>query len=105
VTLTAPVLDGAMSKHVLITGAEKRAALDRAAGLSPARGADPGGLERSDGSLGGVGAMTLNWQALRAAATAALDRDMRALFDDADRARDFSVEAGGLCFSITRRPT
>lgn len=35
VTLSAPVLEGAMSKHVLITGAEKRAALDRAAGLSP----------------------------------------------------------------------
>ncbi len=35
VTLTAPVLDQAMSKHVLITGAEKRAALERAAGLSP----------------------------------------------------------------------
>lgn len=35
VTLTAPVLDGAMSKHVLITGAEKHAALDRAGGLSP----------------------------------------------------------------------
>ena len=36
VTLTAPVLDGALSKHVLITGAEKRAALERAAGLDPA---------------------------------------------------------------------
>lgn len=35
VTLTAPVLDGAMSKHVVMTGAEKRAALDRAAQLSP----------------------------------------------------------------------
>jgi len=35
VTLTAPVLDGAMSKHLLITGAEKRAALERAAGLTP----------------------------------------------------------------------
>ena len=35
VTLTAPVLNGAMSKHVVITGAEKRAALDRAAHLSP----------------------------------------------------------------------
>jgi 6-phosphogluconolactonase len=35
ITLTAPVLDGALSKHVLITGQEKRAALERAAGLSP----------------------------------------------------------------------
>ena len=35
VTLTAPVLNGAMSKHIVITGAEKRAALDRAAHLSP----------------------------------------------------------------------
>jgi 6-phosphogluconolactonase len=35
VTLTAPVLDGAMSKHVVITGAEKREALERAAHLSP----------------------------------------------------------------------
>lgn len=35
VTLTAPVLDGAMSKHVVITGAEKRAALERAADLKP----------------------------------------------------------------------
>lgn len=35
VTLTAPVLDGAMAKHIVITGAEKRAALDRAAHLSP----------------------------------------------------------------------
>lgn len=30
VTLTAPVLAGAMSVHIVITGAEKRAALDRA---------------------------------------------------------------------------
>jgi 6-phosphogluconolactonase len=35
VTLTAPVLDGAMSKHLVITGAEKRAALERAAHLTP----------------------------------------------------------------------
>lgn len=33
VTLTAPVLKGAMSIHVLITGAEKRAALERAQSL------------------------------------------------------------------------
>ncbi len=30
ITLTAPVLNGAMSKHVVITGAEKRAALETA---------------------------------------------------------------------------
>jgi 6-phosphogluconolactonase len=36
VTLTAPALDGAMAKHVLVTGADKRAALDRAAALTPA---------------------------------------------------------------------
>lgn len=30
ITLTAPVLEGAMSKHLVITGAEKRAALERA---------------------------------------------------------------------------
>ncbi|MGI1661671.1 6-phosphogluconolactonase [Palleronia sp. KMU-117] len=36
VTLTAPVLDGAMSTHVLVTGAEKHAALERAAQLTPA---------------------------------------------------------------------
>jgi len=37
-TLTAPVLAGAMSIHVVVTGAEKRAALDRAAGIDdPAR--------------------------------------------------------------------
>ena len=30
VTLSVPVLDGAMSKHILITGQEKRDALDRA---------------------------------------------------------------------------
>lgn len=35
ITLTAPVLDGAMSKHVVIVGADKRAALDRAADLPP----------------------------------------------------------------------
>lgn len=35
VTLTAPVLRGAMAIHVVITGAEKRAALERAATLSP----------------------------------------------------------------------
>ncbi len=35
ITLTAPVLNGAMSKHILITGAEKRAALERARTLSP----------------------------------------------------------------------
>jgi 6-phosphogluconolactonase len=35
VTLTAPVLRGAMSIHILITGPEKRAALERAQGLAP----------------------------------------------------------------------
>ncbi len=33
ITLTAPVLAGAMNIHILITGAEKRAALERAASL------------------------------------------------------------------------
>lgn len=36
ITLTAPVLRGAMNTHLLITGAEKRAALERAAKLHPA---------------------------------------------------------------------
>jgi 6-phosphogluconolactonase len=36
ITLTAPVLRGAMTTHVLITGQEKRAAIERAAGLKPA---------------------------------------------------------------------
>lgn len=36
VTLTAPVLRAAFNIHLLITGAEKRAALDRALSLSPA---------------------------------------------------------------------
>ncbi|WP_224814666.1 6-phosphogluconolactonase [Hasllibacter sp. MH4015] len=35
ITLTAPVLNGALSKHVVITGAEKRAALERAMQLTP----------------------------------------------------------------------
>lgn len=35
VTLSAPVLRAAMAIHVVITGADKRAALDRAARLSP----------------------------------------------------------------------
>ena len=35
VTLTVPVLDGAMSKHLVITGAAKRAALEAAAQLTP----------------------------------------------------------------------
>jgi 6-phosphogluconolactonase len=35
VTLTAPVLQGAMNTHILITGAEKRAALERARHLPP----------------------------------------------------------------------
>ncbi|WP_374395756.1 6-phosphogluconolactonase [Tabrizicola sp.] len=35
ITLTAPVLRGAFNIHVLITGAEKRAALERAMALSP----------------------------------------------------------------------
>lgn len=35
VTLTAPVLQGAMSIHLLITGPEKREALERARHLSP----------------------------------------------------------------------
>ena len=35
VTLTAPVLKAAFNIHILITGAEKRAALDRAMTLSP----------------------------------------------------------------------
>ncbi|SFB76228.1 6-phosphogluconolactonase [Tropicimonas isoalkanivorans] len=34
-TLTAPVLQGALSTHILITGPEKRAALERARSLSP----------------------------------------------------------------------
>ncbi|WP_106206658.1 6-phosphogluconolactonase [Aliiruegeria haliotis] len=34
-TLTAPVLKGALSTHILITGPEKRAALERARTLSP----------------------------------------------------------------------
>ncbi|WP_068117002.1 6-phosphogluconolactonase [Tropicimonas marinistellae] len=34
-TLTAPVLQGALSTHILITGPEKRAALERARTLSP----------------------------------------------------------------------
>ncbi|BDW85300.1 6-phosphogluconolactonase [Roseicyclus marinus] len=34
ITLTAPVLKGALSLHILITGAEKRAALERAQHLS-----------------------------------------------------------------------
>ena len=34
VTLTAQVLAGAMNIHILITGAEKRAAIERAAGLT-----------------------------------------------------------------------
>lgn len=35
VTLSAWVLNGAMSKHIVITGADKKAALARAAGLPP----------------------------------------------------------------------
>jgi len=35
ITLTGPVLRGALSTHVVITGAEKRAAIERAAGLDP----------------------------------------------------------------------
>ncbi|SEN41066.1 6-phosphogluconolactonase [Gemmobacter aquatilis] len=35
ITLSAPVLAGAMNIHILITGADKRAALERAAHLSP----------------------------------------------------------------------
>lgn len=35
VTLTAPVLRAAVRVHVMITGAEKRAAIERAAGLPP----------------------------------------------------------------------
>jgi 6-phosphogluconolactonase len=34
ITLTAPVLRGAMNTHILITGAEKRAAIERAAQLT-----------------------------------------------------------------------
>ena len=36
ITLTAPVLRGALSLHILITGADKRAALERATGLPAA---------------------------------------------------------------------
>ena len=35
ITLTAQVLKGAMSRHIVITGDEKRAALEKARGLSP----------------------------------------------------------------------
>ncbi len=46
--------------------------------------------------------MTVNWPGLRTAATAARDRSMRALLNDADRARDFSIEAGGLLFDYSK---
>lgn len=36
-TLTAPVLKGALNTHILITGADKRAALDRAAAIADPR--------------------------------------------------------------------
>lgn len=36
ITLSAAVLNGAMSRHIVITGAAKRAAFERARGLSPA---------------------------------------------------------------------
>ncbi|RVV99379.1 6-phosphogluconolactonase [Mesobaculum littorinae] len=36
ITLTAPVLRDAMSTHIVITGPEKRAALEKARGLKPA---------------------------------------------------------------------
>ena len=35
ISLTAPVLDGAMSKHLVITGTDKREALEKARGLAP----------------------------------------------------------------------
>lgn len=35
ITLTAPVLKGAMSRHLVIIGADKRAALERAKNMSP----------------------------------------------------------------------
>ena len=35
ITLSAKVLNGAMNRHILITGPEKRAALERAQGLPP----------------------------------------------------------------------
>jgi 6-phosphogluconolactonase len=35
ITLTAPVLNGALSKHIVITGDEKRSALEKARHLSP----------------------------------------------------------------------
>lgn len=37
ITLTAPTLNGAICKHILITGPEKRAALEAAAGLDPSK--------------------------------------------------------------------
>ena len=36
ITLSAPVLDGALAKHIVITGAEKRAAVERARSLAAA---------------------------------------------------------------------
>ena len=35
ISLTAPVLDGALSKHLLIFGQDKREALERARSLPP----------------------------------------------------------------------
>jgi 6-phosphogluconolactonase len=35
ITLSAPVLNGALSKHIVITGSDKRAAIERARHLSP----------------------------------------------------------------------
>jgi hypothetical protein len=59
VTLTAPVLKGAMSTHVLITGAEKREAIERAAKMHADGRADRLRAGAGNGSLGGVRDMTL----------------------------------------------
>jgi 6-phosphogluconolactonase len=55
VTLTAPVLKGAMNTIVLITGAEKRAALERAhATLDPVEAPMRLRSGAGHGALGGV---------------------------------------------------
>jgi hypothetical protein len=101
VTLTAPVLKGAMSTHILITGAEKRAAIERGGEAAPDRRADrlriwdrPPSIGRSDGH-----------DPFRRSARASrpdANRRILDLFDDPDRAEAFSARADGMLFDYSK---
>ena len=103
VTLSARVLQGAMHTHVVITGADKRAALERAATCPRPRHRcarycrAPACTGRSRAMLEPI------WDDLDALRAAQGERGICEMFaDDPDRARRFSRRWGGMLFDFSK---